>query len=243
MSAEAPKNTGIDAEIDKFIPDKLRELEAEREKDREVREKSYLESLRKEQERRTFLETGNNRATEIIQESGLREILEQARISLARYYPSATIAERKLPGDYAYDRREDSKILYQFRLGWKPVPESTRINIWDPHELGDGEEFHYLDVRCSGWKENVTYVPETRTYENMGFSFTREEERPIYSYERRDSLVIFYGLPGGIELLNDEWRNSEKVKQVIVEAIKNPWIEKVPYVMHDRPVPFGEHYR
>lgn len=227
MSTEVNEEKPMDfnSEIDSFISNKLRELEVKREKDREAREKSDSEYWRAEQERRTFLVTGNNRSTEIIRESGLREILEQAKTRLTGNYPRAVLLERYSHNDY--ERRDDSKIAYQFRLAWQTQPEIYTINFWG--DVVNSQDFHYFDVWCSGWKKNISYVTKTRTIccGFLGsFSTTREEAVPIISYEREDSLVIFCGLHDGIKLLNDEWQNSEKVKQAIVEAIKNPMFVK-----------------
>lgn len=250
MSAEALRKgqIDIDSEISGFVVDKLKALDAERKKRQEAEESLHLRVERDDQERRAILAAGNDRTEKIIQESGIREILEQTRLVLARYYPSSTLAERELvleKGGGLHDNSvtqyvDYSKKEHQFRLGWKPVPENTRIKIWDPRNLGDGQEFYYLDVTCSGWGQIKTWG--SHTIENMYFEKV-EIPNVSLSYERRDSLIIFCGLPGGIKFLNDEWRDSEKLKQAIAEAIKNPWVEKVPYVMHDRIIPSSEHYR
>ncbi len=213
----------LTAETDEFFANKLRTLEEKRVEIQDVAEELHLKQERMNQDRRAVLLEGNGRTMEIIQESGLREILEEARIALVRHYPSTTLAERADKGRNA----DDSKNGYIFRLGWKPVPENARINIWDPHDLGDGQEFHFFDVTCSGWKQNVNYDSGTRTIDRQTVP-----NNPIVSYERRDSLVISCGLPGGIEFLDGEWRDPEKLKQAVVKALKNPFELLVPYVLH-----------
>lgn len=241
MSSEAPKNIDFDSEIGEFIANKLGVLETERAKRQKAEEELHLKIERANQERRLILAAGNTRAKEIIQESGLRDMLEQTKRALLKYYPSATLAEREDILVTTGGSGEYRKISYEFRLGWKPIPENARINIWDPHELGDGQEFHFFDVMCSGWEPDRTkWSYKSRVVKDtlMGEHGVSSRTRPYESYERKDSLFIICGLPDGIRFWDEnQWRDSEKLKMGIVEAIKNPCVVMVPYNRHEGKFP------
>lgn len=229
----------FDAELDKFIPDKISELEAEREKQRVAEKEAIDEYKRRQKERSDIIVAGNNRANEIIQESGLREILEQARVSVARYYPSATLAEKRCKFLHGEVKGLDDVTIYreylQFRLGWKSISVGENdysgfsgVNVWDPWSNGGSfPEFHFFEVICSGWKENITYVPVTSEYAKKNPLFVVDGKKKAYSYEREDSLAFNGGSPGIIKLLNNEYRNLEKIQKIILELIKKPSIEKM----------------
>lgn len=253
MSAEALRNsTGesldLKSEISKFFA--LESLQSQqKEIYRVVAKKEAEESLRlwkeekaqRDAEEAALVLARNERGKEIVIVSGVREMIEEARIGLNSHFQNATTAEGMGLNEYPFQRESyeeqkkqhklymQGKEDYVFRLAWDPQNPTQMQNIID-YKSGtrSGEDdfggFNYIDVWGDGWN-NLVGIRD--------WQFNPYE--PCYNKITDTFFEV------------EEWKNSEKLAKAILEATKHPipkpkerwfpslpsreksWVEKMEY--------------
>lgn len=227
---EKKDNLDLTQELSAFIQEiKLEEEERNRQAEA-LSLKQDEESRRKAQEaqeRKLFLATGNERGREIIEESGVRELLEQTRIALAQHHPNATIAEREkiIKKGPDYSRRDSGKRSYELRLAWGPNPTNTSMrDIWSSYvyyDAPDSNLFFYIEVYGRGWASDEF---EDKREDSLRVIFNNEFER-------------------GETLREEDWQNPDELKRTILKAIRKPLsIKRLAKPTPQFSQPYGERH-
>lgn len=231
-----PEKFDLSAEIREFVKQKFKE--------RQETIKEAEEQAQQIAQKPATIRSKNEKGKEIIDESGVRELLERARIGLTPLYPNATIAERwggafghldhivlyRTHASTEEERLEheskqlkeyiEGKRLYVVRFAWSNTAEPLR-NILDTfeglEEQPAGFHYSYFDILGDGWTNMIVFQ----------YGFKKQMEL---------SAVAPFGGPS--------WKDQTTLGKGILEAVKDhSFMSKIEAPeLHAAPIhyrPFG----
>lgn len=160
MSVEAPRNSStggsldLTSEVRRFIDQKIKaaaEVAAQEAEERRLKKEEDAKSAAQERE---LLEGGDRRSREIIELSGIREILQQAKIGLVEHYGKENVT-----------LVEDDILYYGSRLddmgGWPVGSRDYRFRLAWTESGHVVEEYDYVEVLCGGWSSYQLRIQDT----------------------------------------------------------------------------------
>lgn len=231
---ESDEPLDLTSEISQII-----ELEFQQVQQREIAKREKEEAIRlendakvqREAEEKSRILAGNERAREIVEVSGIKEILTQAKNSIAQFYPDADI---KQAWAKRYISARDHATWKQLRASYD---KGKAVQLEEDLKPSDKEE-QILFIRL-GWNECVKYREEhpdhKREYEGkpaymLGDYYYVEVICDGFSniLQIKGQTVYIEGSwphEGTIGFDEKEWHDAKELKKAILTVVKDPLYE------------------